>query len=167
MIHSTLGLLHVITALVALLSGLVIFSRRKAGRLHKVLGYVYSVSMLAMLVTALSIYQLTGSFNLLHGFAILSTLQLSRGFYHAISRKPQRAWLGPHYEWMVGSYIGLSAALVAESSTRFLLPLLKGHFGFQSISWFWAVVGIATFVVVWVGQILKKRNHPLSKGPPC
>jgi uncharacterized membrane protein len=50
--HSTLGRVHVMTALVALSSGLLIFVRKKAGRLHKFLGNVYSISMLTMLVTA-------------------------------------------------------------------------------------------------------------------
>ncbi|MFM9962892.1 MAG: hypothetical protein ACKV2Q_16910 [Planctomycetaceae bacterium] len=50
-----------------------IFLRKEAGRLHRFLGYAYLLSMLVMLVTALSIYRLSGSFKLLHGFALFST----------------------------------------------------------------------------------------------
>ncbi len=50
-----------VAAVIALLSGLVIFLRKKAGALHRFLGYVYSLSMLVLLVTALSIYRLSGS----------------------------------------------------------------------------------------------------------
>ena len=84
-IHSTVGLVHTIAAVLALLVGLLIFLRKKAGALHRFLGYVYSLSMLVMLMSALSIYRLSGSFNLLHGFALFSTLQLGRGLYHAVS----------------------------------------------------------------------------------
>ena len=153
----------VIAAVAALLIGLCIFLRPKATTLHKILGYVYSVSMLTMLITALSIYRLTSSFNLLHAFAILSTIQLSRGLYHAISRKPKGAWLAPHYRWMSYSYIGLCAALVAEGSARVLMPYLHDH-GIQSFGWFWVIVGIATFAVVSIGQFLMQRNRAILKG---
>ena len=160
MIHSAVGLVHTIAAVLALLIGLLIFLRKKAGALHRFFGYVYSLSMLVMLVTALSIYRLTGSFNLLHGFALFSTLQLGRGLYHAVSRQPKGAWLDAHYQWMIGSYIGLCAALVAESATRVIMPYLHDR-GVRSFGWFWVVVGMATFVVVWVGQILMNRNRAI------
>ena len=158
MIHCVVGLVHVIAAVSALLSGLVIFLRKKAGTLHRFLGYVYSLSMLVMLMTALSIYRLSGSFNLLHGFALFSTLQLGRGLYHAVTRKPKGGWLDAHYQWIISSYIGLRAALVAESATRVIMPYLYDQ-GVRSFGWFWGIVGTATFVVVWVGQILMKRNR--------
>jgi uncharacterized membrane protein len=163
MIQSAVGLVHVVTAVLALLAGLAIFLRKKAGPLHRFLGYVYSLSMLVMLVTALSIYQLTGSFNLLHGFALISTATFGRGLYHAVSRKPKGAWLDAHYQWIIGSYIGLCGALVAESSTRFIMPLLRDHYGLHSFGWFWVVVGVATFVVVWVGQVLMNRYRGILK----
>ncbi len=158
MIHSAVGLIHVIASVVALLSGLVIFLRRKAGALHRFFGYVYSLSMFVILGTALSIYRLNGSFNLLHGFALISSVQLGRGLYHAVSRKPKGAWLDSHYQWIIGSYIGLCAALVAESATRVIMPYLYDQ-GVRSFGWFWGIVGAATFVVVWVGQILMNRNR--------
>ena len=162
MIHSAVGLVHVIAAVISLLSGLVIFLRKKAGALHRFMGYVYSLAMFVMLVTALSIYRLSGSFNLLHGFALISTVQLGRGLYHAVLRKPKGSWLDAHYHWIIGSYIGLCAALVAESATRVIMPYLYDQ-GVRSFGWFWGIVGTATFVVVWVGQILMRRNHGILK----
>ncbi len=162
MIHSAIGLVHVIAAVISLLSGLVIFLRKKAGALHRFLGYVYSLSMFVMLGTALSIYRLNGSFNLLHGFALFSSLQLGRGLYHAVSRKPKGAWLDAHYQWIVGSYIGLCAALVAESATRVIMPYLYDQC-VRSFGWFWGIVGAATFIVVWMGQILMSRNRGILK----
>lgn len=168
MIHSATGLIHLITALTALLIGLVIFIRPKGGSLHKILGYVYSTSMFTMLITALLIYHLTGSFNFLHGFAILSTLQLVRGLYHAILRKPKETWLDFHYLWMSYSYLGLCAALIAESATRILIPYLQNSYGVRSFGWFWGIVGIVMFAVVGVGQFLIKRNraHLTGYRPP-
>ena len=164
MTHSTLGLIHLITALTALLIGIPIFLNPKLNTTHRVLGYVYSVLMAAMLISALSVYYLTHSFNFLHGFAILSSLQLGKGLYHAISRKPTGAWLAFHYKWMTWSYIGLFAALIAESSTRILMPYLHDHYGIRSFGWFWGIVGAATFIVFSTGQYLVKRNRGILKG---
>lgn len=164
MIHGPLGWAHVLSAGITLLAGLWIFLRPKGGSAHRCLGYIYAVAMLTMLATALSIYQLTGSFNPLHGFAILSTLQLGRGLFHAVARWPKRTWLDMHYVWMSWSYIGLCAALVAESATRVLIPYLRDKYGLRSFGWFWALVGIASVVVVGVGQALMRRNRKLVKG---
>ena len=164
MIHSTLGLVHLTTALAALLLGIPIFLRPKLNTTHRVLGYVYSVSMATMLITALSIYYLTGAFNFLHGFAILSSIQLSKGLYHAIARQPTGAWLAFHYRWMTWSYTGLCAALIAESSTRILMPYLRDHHGIRSFGWFWGILAVATFVVIAAGQYLEKRNRGILKG---
>ncbi len=164
MIHSAIGLVHTLAAVLSLLVGLSIFLRPKAGRLHRTLGYVYSAAMLTMIVTAFSMYQLTGSVNLLHIFALISSIQLSRGLYHAIARKPKGGWLVIHYDWMSGSYIGLCAAFVAETSTRVVMPYLREHHGVESFGWFWVIVGVATFVVVAVGQSLMRRNRTIVQG---
>ncbi|MBI2808684.1 MAG: DUF2306 domain-containing protein [Planctomycetes bacterium] len=164
MIHNEIGLVHVISAVVALLVGLWIFLRPKGGTLHRVLGYVYVVSMFAMIITAFLIYQLTGSINLLHGFAVVSTIQLGRGLYHAISRRPKGAWLDAHYRWISYSYMGLCAALVAESATRVVMPYLHDYHGIRSFGWFWVIVGIVSFAVVYVGLFLMQRNRERLTG---
>ena len=100
----------------------------------------------------------------LHGFAILSSIQLGKGLYHAISRKPTGAWLAFHYRWMTWSYTGLCAALIAESSTRIVMPYLRDHHAVRSFGWFWGILAAATFVVVATGQYLEKRNRGILKG---
>ena len=163
MTHSTLGLVHLVTALAALLVGVPIFLLPKLNTTHRVLGYAFSFFMATMIVTALSIYVLTGSFNLLHGFALLSAFQLGKGLYCAIARKPTGAWLAFHYKWMTWTYTGLFAALVAESSTRILMPYLRDHHGVRSFGWFWGIVGAVTFLVFSTGQYLEKRNRGILK----
>jgi uncharacterized membrane protein len=159
MIHSVTGLVHTVAALIALVVGVVIFFRPKATRLHKALGYLYSVSMITLIVTAFSIYRLTKSFNILHIAAIVSAVTLGFGLYHAISRRPKGAWFDKHYEWMSWSYIGLFAAFIAETATRVGMPYLHQNFGIRSFGWFWLLVGIATFAVVYVGAFLLQKNR--------
>jgi uncharacterized membrane protein len=164
MTHSTLGLVHLIASLAALLIGIPIFLRPKLNRLHRALGYLYSISMITLLITALFIYRLTGSFNIFHAFVIISSITLGKGLYHAVARKPTGAWLAFHYKWMTGSYMGLVAAFIAESSTRILLPYLRDHYGIRSFGWFWAIVAAASFVVIAAGKYLQKRNWGILKG---
>ncbi len=114
MIRSTTGLVHTVAASCALLVGLIIFSRPKATTTHRVLGYVYVVSMLIMLSTLLTIYHLTGRVNFLHFFTIIATPPLLLGLSFAMFRRPRVAWVGLHYYWMNWSYIGLVSAFAAE-----------------------------------------------------
>src|SRR5687768_12828025 len=79
MIHSVTGLVHTIAASIALVTGVAIFFRPKATKLHKALGYLYSLSMITLIVTAFSIYRLTRSFNILHVAALVSSVTLGFG----------------------------------------------------------------------------------------
>tara|TARA_B110000444_G_scaffold217588_1_gene216684 strand:+ start:146 stop:289 length:144 start_codon:yes stop_codon:yes gene_type:complete len=45
-------------------------------------------------------YRLTGSFNVLHGGAIFSTLTLFIDLKYAITRRPVGQWFIGHTHWM-------------------------------------------------------------------
>ena len=57
---STLGWIHTIFGLVALLAGSAVLATRKGTRGHRTLGYLYLTSMLGLNGTALCIYNLFG-----------------------------------------------------------------------------------------------------------
>jgi uncharacterized membrane protein len=159
MIQSTTGLIHTLAAMCALLTGIVIFFRTKATPFHRALGYVYSVSMTVMLVTAFLTYDLTKSFNFVHVFAVASSAQLTLGFWATFRRR--RGWLAKHYHWMCYSYIGLCDAFVAETATRIVMPYLIAHYQINSMGWFWVIVGSCSFGVFVVGKWLIERNKQL------
>ena len=155
MIQSTTGLIHTIAATVALVIGLFIFFRPKATFLHRTLGYFYSFAMSIMLVTSFMVYQLTGSFNLLHIFAVISTATLMMGLYLAVTRP--RGWLPRHYFWMCSSYLGLCGALVAEVGfrlfARYLMQLFHTQMGFSPRTvpiLFAALVFIVVYIGIWI-----------------
>lgn len=153
------GYLHLSAAVVALLAGATIFFRRKGTVIHRGLGYVYSAAMVTVLVTALLIYRLTHSFNILHFFAVVATPPLVIGLTVAILRRP--GWLEWHYRWMSWSYVGLFAAFLAETATRVILPYAREHFGITSRSFFWTLVFGMTALVTLVGARLIRRNQGL------
>jgi len=161
MTHSFLGLVHLIAAFAAVALGALVLFRTKGGRVHRRLGYAYALAMLTVNATALLIYRLTGHFNFLHLLAVISLATLLVGLSFAIRRRPARTWLPFHYCFMGWSYIGLVAALVAESSTRALLPWLKEH-GFTSFNWFGVVVGATTVLVCVAGAWLLRTHGPAA-----
>lgn len=146
---STIGLLHLIASIIALLAGTWVIAAQKGTEIHKKIGYVYAVSMTVLIITAFMIYRLFGGFGIFHVAAVISTIALLGGMIPAILRRPEKQWLGLHYNFMYWSVMGLYAAFVAEVLTR--LPSVRGF----------TMVAVATLAVMGVANIFyliyKKR----------
>lgn len=121
---STIGLIHLIASIAALIAGTWVITTQKGTEIHKRVGYVYAVSMTVLIITAFMIYRLFGGFGIFHFAAVISTVALLGGMIPAITRKPEKHWLSLHYNFMYWSVMGLYAAFVAEVLTR--LPQVKG-----------------------------------------
>ncbi len=141
-----LGLTHFATALLALSSGAVVVFGRKGTRFHRNLGRVYFGSMLALNISALSIYDLFGGFGAFHFAALVSLVTVVLGVRSAWMRHAN--WRFSHAYWMSWSYVGLVAAAVAESATRYL----KFDFGLT--------VAIASLMVFVIGAMLIRWRLP-------
>lgn len=136
-----IGLAHLVTALLAVIVGGLVIYAKKGTLKHKWIGRAYVVLMLAVNVTAFLIYELFGGFGLFHWMAILSLLSLLVGYLPARTRSPD--WKVWHAYFMSGSYVGLVAALAAETLTRYIsLPFFAGV-AFVSI----AVTAIGIFLM--------------------
>lgn len=105
-------LIHLSTALAALVLGIAVFLRRKGDFSHRVLGRVW-VGL--MLVTAISTYWIrgSGSFSWIHGLSVISLVALSFAVYFAVTGNIRR-----HQRIMKGVFLG--ALVVAGGFT--LLP---------------------------------------------
>ncbi len=144
---STIGLVHVIAAIVALLTGTLIFVVNKGGLLHRRIGYGYVVSMLVLNISAFLIYRLFGTFGPFHVMALFSTACILGGTVPALFRHCIRHWLQWHYYFMNWSVVGLYAAFWAETFTR-TLPMGR----------FWPIVAGATVVTTTIGAVLIRRH---------
>ena len=60
------GLLHLIFSVIAMLAGSLVLGLTKGTKTHKRIGYVYSVAMLVVLVTAFTMYNLFGTWGIFH-----------------------------------------------------------------------------------------------------
>lgn len=151
-----LGQLHFWTAIASLVTGAVVLFRPKGSALHRRMGWGYVTSMVLLNVTALTLYRLTGMFGPFHVAALISLATLAAGIVAARRRHTgDRAWLMRHYFFMSYSYLGLVAAAVAETATRW--PAIQAVAGGPTVA-FWAAVVIASVAVFVVGGIVVRRR---------
>lgn len=143
-----LGVLHLGAAVGSLVSGGGVIMSRKGTRAHRRLGWTYVASMATLNVTALLIYDLFGGFGPFHVAAIISGTTIVAGVAATRWKAKGKAWLARHAYWMVWSYIGLVAAAVSETATRYL----SLDFG--------TTVAVATLTVVLVGWLLTRTKLP-------
>ena len=143
-----LGQAHFYMAIVAIAAGAIVVFRRKGTRFHRWSGRTYLLSMLTLNISALSIYDLWGHFGPFHAAAIFSLFTVLMGVNAVRRRKSFHDWKAVHAYWMSWSYVGLLAAAVSESATRYL----DFNFGWS--------VAIATFLVIVAGAMVINRRLP-------
>lgn len=116
--------LHAIAAGYSLVFGAVNLLRRtKGGRVHRIVGRIWAVSMYVVVLSSFGIRTIDGGFNWLHALSVLTFCTLTAGLW-AIRKGNPRA----HRSFMTGSYLGLVGAFVgvlAVPSRR--IPQLAIH----------------------------------------
>ncbi len=144
-IHSPIGSVHLIAAIIAMVTGLiVILKEHKGGIIHKRIGYIYVFSMLLLNGTAFGIYNF-GSFSMFHFFSVVSLSSITGGMLPMILKLKNK--INYHYKFMSWSVVGLYAAFVAEVFTRFI-----------RFDYFWVAVMIGTILVSAIGGYLIEKN---------
>ena len=148
-LNSSNSSIHLLAALIAMLTGSYILFTPKGTTTHRLVGWLYSVSMSILLFTAFHIYSLLGHFGIVHWGAVGSVDALVVGLGSVGLRSVFRSWLRWHYLGMGASITGLYAAFVVESTYRFFSP----------VYFWWVTLGLATLVFGMGGFILY-RYYP-------
>lgn len=91
-----LSLVHTVCGAACLVLGAYIIFNVKGTRLHRIAGTAYVLAMIALNLTALCIYRLTGRFNLFHVFAILSLAMVLIGWAQVVFRRHFHNWFYRH-----------------------------------------------------------------------
>ena len=152
---SGIGEVHLIGAWIALGCGLINLLAPKGTRAHRAIGYGFVFCMLLTNATALSLYRLTGHFNMFHVFALVSLVATVFAIVPALRRRP--GWVGRHGRAMQGAYIGLCAAAVNEILTRIVARRMS-----LSMEAFWVVSVGATVLVTLCGAWIAWRPRRVS-----
>lgn len=141
-IASDTGLIHFIAGVFSLIFGTTILFLKKGTKLHKQLGYVYTASMIVLLVTAFMIYRLFDGWAIFHYAALISSITLLIGIIPPIFLRHKKYWVNIHFNAMYWSVLGLWAAFLAEMSVR--IP---------ETTFYW-MVGLAFGLTMLVGAIV-------------
>lgn len=112
------GWIHFIASISSLLTGTYILLTLKGSRIHRLVGYVYTASMIVVIVTAFMIYRLFGGFGIFHVFALVSTFALVGGMYPMLKKNRRPKDLVQHAEVMGWSVVGLYCAFISEMCSR-------------------------------------------------
>lgn len=165
---SAIGSVHFVFCCVAIVSGAAVLKLPKGTRWHRTLGHGYVWSMVGVVATSFSLFNLTGGLGPFHLAALVAAITIAGGMWSVLLRRPHKQWIEAHATWMAWSYVGLMAAFVAESMTRFAMPALEQVLERNSlIPAFWSVVAVATFGTVGLGsRLIKKRLPPALEGTP-
>jgi len=151
--ESTIGAVHTILAVLALISGGYVVFKAKGTPNHKKVGYIYVASMIFMNITALFTHILF-KFGPFHILAVFSLLTVLFGILAPVLFRHHNNWLKWHYSGMSWSYVGLWAAFAAETVVR--LPLEN-----LGVS-FWQAVICSSLLITWFGgYYIKKHENSL------
>jgi hypothetical protein len=120
--------------------------------------------MAGLIRSALLIYDLFGTWGAFHWAAVISLVTLIGGLGSVFGRR-RRGWMIRHATWMSWSYIGLMAAFVAESLTRWIVPsVARAIPSFAEQQLFWPSVALGSGLVIVVGarNMSRRLPHALS-----
>ncbi len=150
LIHSTIGLLHTIAAVLAMVFGTVVLLNVKGTKFHVRIGYAYVVMMLFLNISSFFIVNF-GGFSIFHFFAIVSLATIIAAMIPTL-RRPKK-WLVYHYYFMSWSVVGLYCAFWSEVGTRFVGNMRQ----------FWWAVFLAILVTTFLGnKIIKKQAKKIK-----
>jgi uncharacterized membrane protein len=97
--------IHVATVVPAVPLGAYVLARRKGDALHRLLGRIWAMLMLATAFTSFAIQRMTGQFSPIHLLSILVIVTMIRGIHFARTRDIRR-----HRRSMALAYVGLITA---------------------------------------------------------
>lgn len=149
---------HIGACAAALMLGAAVATAPKGTAWHRRAGRAFVASMLALNLSALGLYRLTGTFNGFHVLALVSLASLAAGWWcgRGARRSPLRREF--HGRFMLWSYVGLLAAAASELVVR--LPFLpRGGTAFVA-----AVAGasllVAAVAVLPIERAMRRNSAP-------
>ncbi len=139
-----------VAASLSLATGAFQLIRPRRDTLHRRVGYTYVVAMLVSNISALTIHEFSGGFNVFHAFAIYSLVSIAFAIRPMLTSPRPHQWKRIHYMWIAWSYGGLCAAAVTEGLLR------VGH-----VSWQLATLGGSVPVIAIAALLIARFRPPL------
>jgi len=154
--NSSIGLLHFLSSLAAMLFAALVLYLPKGTRLHRFFGYLYTSAMAVLLITAFLIYELFNGWGVFHWSAVFSSLVLLAGLTPILLQRPKKNYVTLHFSFMYWSIIGLYSAFLSETLVRIPKMVIVDDVPNEV---FYQMTGIGVFVVMSLGAFFFKRNY--------
>lgn len=136
-IHSVAGGFHVVAAILGMTTGVYLLAASKGTKLHKGIGYFFSVSLFIVNISALFIYDFNnGKPSVFHYLIIISLFCLFYGLYPMLKKPAKPGRIRRHFKGMAGAVVGLWAAGATE---YFVRELAVGLSASQLITYSFAI----------------------------
>jgi len=117
-VHSSVGAIHFVCSVVAMLSGMFVLLYTKGTAFHRKIGYVFVTALIGVNISALFIYDFNdGSISVFHFLIPVSLFFLSFGIIPMIGKRKTSA-ASRHIIGMNGAVLGLWAAGATEYFVR-------------------------------------------------
>lgn len=157
-ITSPIGFIHFISSMIALLLGTIILFDSKGTKRHRLIGRLYGITMLIVLITAFSTYNLFGKWGIFHWTAVISSVTMICGLVPIFTKKPSNNYLPLHYSFMYWSIMGIYGAFVSETLVR--MPKVVVESGFPN-KIFYNMIGVGTALVMGLGVYFFIKFKPI------
>lgn len=157
LVSGSMGFLHLISAVIAMIAGMFVLLSTKGTSLHKKMGYLYAVSMVIMIATSFMIYNLFGKFGIFHWLSLLSITTLVAGMLPVMFKKGEN-YIIYHFQSMYWSVIGLYCAFVAETMVR--MPKIIMTADGEPMLIFYKIVGYAVALTMFVAIVFYLKFKP-------
>jgi len=159
MIKDTVGLIHFVASIVALITGAIVLLKVKGTRSHLRYGYAYCIAMIVTLTSSFMIYRLYGRFGVFHYLAILSGFTLIKGMLPMLKGNKEKNSVNQHFKSMYWSVVGLYAAFAAELFVRVqLLYRLFSDVMPKTLFHFLALFASLSVILISLVVFLKKKS---------
>lgn len=153
--------IHIISASLSLLLGLVVLFGRKGSLRHKKLGQYYFYAMLINNLSSLFIYNARGDWFFPHTLAIVTIVVLLPG-YLITYKKTYKHWLKIHISSMVVSYYMLIGGAINEAFLH--LEPLRQYLGKAEVMGMTHFFAQLLFVGLLVFYLIKYKNNRQHSG---
>ncbi|GGW79713.1 DUF2306 domain-containing protein [Alteromonas halophila] len=146
-----LSFLHILFAVVGLISGAIAIAKRKGDVFHTWIGRTFVASMVFVNVSAFAMWPKYG-FSFFQPLALWNLIWLLLGYYYA-AKKPNKKWLVNHFYFIAYAYVGVLAAAIARIPAS--LGFAPAEAAFISIG---VVFCIAAAFIEKYGKRIKQKS---------
>lgn len=154
--NSATGLTHLLSSLIAMVFATFVLYLPKGTRVHRLMGYLYILSMSVLLITAFSIYELFKGWGVFHWSAVFSAVVIVLGFVPIILHRPKKNYVVLHFSFMYWSIIGLYSAFLSETLVRIPKIVIVNDLPNEI---FYQMTGVGVFIVMGLGAFFFIRNY--------